>query len=212
MCLHRCLVLLVLLFLSLPACQRPSPPDHALPFADRQILAERIVWARDAQLQAAAEFAAALDSYRAVMAQGGDPEVKYRTLWHTNERSRTWAEHVRSHIDGVEEVGRGLFNQWELELGHYQNERLRTASGRYLGEVRGQYLQMLDAMRKAEEQLQPLQAGFNDQTLSLKHGLDQEGKVLQGLQTDIANFIGAMEISVRETDAFLVRLQKSVEE
>jgi hypothetical protein len=206
------LLLLFLLSLSLPACQRPSRPDQALPFADRKILAERIVWARDAQLKAAQEFAAALDRYRAVIAAGGDPEMQYRTLWHTNERSRNWAEHVRSHIDTVEEMGRGLFNQWELELGHYQNGRLRNDSGRYLGEVRGLYGQMLQSMREAEEQLVPLQAGFNDQSLFLKHGLDPQSRALGRLQTDIANFIGAMEVSVRETDAFLTRLQQPVGE
>lgn len=205
--LQRCLLLLLLLSLALPACQRPSR-DQALPFADRQILAERIVWARDAQLNAAEGFAAALARYRTVLAQGGDPEVQYRTLWHTNERSRNWAEHVRTHIDTVEEVGRGLFNQWELELGHYQSDRLRADSERHLGEVRGHYQQMLAAMRQAEDLLLPLQAGFNDQTLFLKHGLDPENRALRRLQSDIADFIRAMEVSVGEADAFLARLQQ----
>jgi hypothetical protein len=206
--LQRCLLLLVMLSHFLPACQRPSPPDTALPFTDRQILAERIVWARDAQLNAAEEFRAALDLYRTVLAQGDDPEGLYQTLWHTNERSRNWAEHVRTHIDTVEEVGRGLFIQWELELGHYRSDRLRTASGRHLDEVRGHYQQMLEAMRQTEELLLPLQAGFNDQTLSLKHGLDPQGQALQRLQTDIANYVASMKASVGLADAFLARLQQ----
>jgi hypothetical protein len=206
--LQRCVLLLVVFLLMLPACQRPSRPDAGLPFANREILAEHVIWARDAQLAAADELQAILERYRAVTAAGGDPEAQYQALWHSNERSRDWAENVRSHIDSVEEVGRALFNQWDLELGHYQQARLRSASARYLGEVLSPYQRMLDAMRQAEARLQPVQAGFNDQLLFLKHGLDPQSPQLERLQADVANYLRAMEASVRESDAFLVRLKQ----
>jgi hypothetical protein len=209
--LLHCLLPLLLLSLLMPACQRPPRPDEALPFADRALLAERITWARDAQLAAGAEFQQALAHYDTVTTTGGDPEAQYRVLWHTNERSRNWAENVRTHIDSVEEVGRGLFNQWELEVGHYQNERLRAGSSRFLREVQGPYLRMLAAMRQTEEALLPLQAGFNDQLLFLKHGLDPQKRDKQHLRTEIGNYLQAVELSVREAEAFLARLQQPVD-
>jgi hypothetical protein len=205
--LSRCVLLMAILLLSLPACQRSPRTDEGLPFANRQILAERVSWARDAQRAAAEEFRTALDRVQAVVAQGGEPEEQYRILWHTNERSRDWAENVRSHIDTVEQVGRGLFNQWHLELGHYRSERLRMDSKRYLDEVHREYQQMLTAMRKAEDELMPLQSGINDQVLFLKHGLDPQRRELQLLQSDVANYLRAMEASVAEADAFLTRLE-----
>jgi hypothetical protein len=209
--LPRWLLLLLVLSCLLLACHSPSRLDQALPFADRRILAERIIWARDAQLAAGSEFLAALDRYEAVTTIGGDPEAQYRLLWHSNEQSRNWAENVRSHIDSVEEIGRGLFNQWELELGHYQNERLRNGSRRYLGEVREPYQQLLHTMRQTEVQLLPLQAGFNDQFLLLKHGLDPQQRELRRLRAEVSSYLRAVEDSVREADAFLARLQQVID-
>jgi hypothetical protein len=121
---------------------------------------------------------------------------------------RARAGAVRERIAGVRSVGDALFAEWQGELGEYQNAELRRVSEARLEETRGRYEQMVAAMGRAEETMEPVLRAFNDDVLFLKHNLNAEAVAsldgnLVRLQGDIATLIGEMEASMEEADRFV---------
>ena len=83
----------------------------------RDILVDRVETARDAQDEAAEQFANALEHFRSVVAiDGGDLEKVYDRLSSEFERSQERADEVSSRIESIESVAEDLFEEWEDEL------------------------------------------------------------------------------------------------
>lgn len=186
---------------------------EAMGVEKRDIMADRVEGARDAQDDAREQFASALERFRAtVEVDGGDLEETYDRLDSEFERSKARAKAVAERIDSVESVADDLFEEWEEELDLYTDAGLRSRSQRILDQTRSDYRRMLSAMRRAEESMQPVLGVFQDQVLFLKHNLNARAvaslrQELAGIERMTGALLEDMDAAIAQADAFLSSLE-----
>lgn len=142
-------------------------------YAKRDILSSRVKSARDAQKEAKKDIQNALDQFGQVVAyQGGDLETTYKKLSSELQSSEDSAETVRKGIEGVENVTAALFSEWATELGQYSSADLRRKSEAKLTQTKTRYINMLAAMKRPEQRIDPVLKPLRDQVLYLKRNLN----------------------------------------
>jgi len=179
----------------------------------RDMLANRVEDARDAQKDAGEQFETTLERFRSVVNfDGGDLEKVYNRLSREYDRSVDDAERVRSRIKSIEQVSGDLFAEWERELEQYSSADLRRKSRDMLVETQGRYRDMITKMRAAEQAMDPVLAAFQDQVLFLKHNLN--AMAIESIQGELATIedetqalVAAMQDSIAEADRFLASLK-----
>lgn len=182
-------------------------------YEKRDILVDRVEEARDAQDDASEQFASALDQFRAtVRFDGGDLEELYDRLNSEYEDSVAEAANVRGRIDDVEAVSEDLFEEWQAELAEYSNAEMRRNSEKMLRDTRTRFKQMMAAMRRAEQSMDPVLEAFQDQVLYLKHNLNARAigalkGELDSIERDTARLIANMQKAIDEADAFIRSMQ-----
>jgi hypothetical protein len=165
----------------------------------REILADRIKDTREAQADAKEQFSSALEQYRSVInVEGGDLERIYDRLNSEYERSRERAETVRNRIDRVEKVADDLFAEWEDEIKAYSDPDLARRSRTLLSETRSDYRDLLGAMQRAEQTMDPVLTLFNDQVMFLRHNLN--ARAIDALQDELASLERATGMLVQEME------------
>lgn len=175
----------------------------------RDILVSRVEKARDSQEEAKEQFESALDRFRAVLGTRGGPlEEKYNQLNAELQRSEARADEVRERIDSVEDVAGALFEEWEDELEQYSDPDLRRQSERRLDQTRRRYEQLIAAMHRAEDRMEPVLKVFRDQVLFLKHNLNAQAIAsiqdeLTTVEADVARLIKEMEAAIAEAEDFI---------
>lgn len=179
----------------------------------RDVMVDRVGEARDAQEEAKQQFQSAFEQFSSVVkVDGGDLEKQYKTLNAAYEQSQQKADAVHGRIASVEDVAEALFAEWEKELDQYSSSALRRDSEQKLTQTRRQYERLIDAMKRAEDKIQPVLVVFHDQVLYLKHNLNARAiAALQGemisLEKDVARLVQEMEASIKEADQFINQLQ-----
>ena len=175
----------------------------------RDIMVNRVESARDAQEEAKEQFKSALEKFSSVIAiEDGDLKQQYDQLKTEYDKSRARAQTVSDRVDAVEEVSEDLFTEWEKELSEYSSAKLRRSSEQKLQQTRRQYDQLMKAMRRAEQKMDPVLTAFKDQVLYLKHNLNAQAIAslqdeLSTIESDVAKLIKEMEASIREADTFI---------
>lgn len=173
-------------------------------FEKREILVDRVEDARDAQDDAAEQFASALDQFRSIVqVDGGELEKTYDRLSREYERSLSRANEVSDRVDSVARVAEDLFEEWEEELGEYTSESLRRESSALLNDTRSRYRQLMSAMRRAEASMPPVLDAFQDQVLVLKHNLN--ARAIGALRGELDNI-------ERDTEALIAEMQRAIAE
>ncbi|KPK00068.1 MAG: DNA repair protein [Nitrospira bacterium SG8_35_4] len=175
----------------------------------RDILADRVVDAKETQEEAKEQFKSALEKFSAVVNfKGGKLEDKYNQLNDEYEKSEEKAKDVSKRIESVEGVAEDLFEEWNAELDQYTNSSLRRSSEKQLKQTKTKYTQLIGAMKRAEKKIAPVLSAFRDQVLFLKHNLNAQAIAsLQGelisIEADVASLIREMEASINEADSFI---------
>jgi hypothetical protein len=178
----------------------------------RDILVNRLQSAQDAQADARDQFVSALDAYRSVVSvNGGDLEKTYDKLNANYEQSVDRADAVRERVDAVQKVADDLFTEWEGELGEYSDPDLRRRSERLLRDTRTKYGQVMTAMRRAEQSMDPVLALFQDQVLVLKHDLNARAigaldAELDNIEQATAQLVKDMERAIAESKEFIATM------
>lgn len=175
----------------------------------RDILVNRVQDAQTAQEQAKKQFLSALEQFTAVVGyEGGELETTYKRLKSEFERSEEKADAVHKRIDDVQSVAKALFKEWNAELDDYTNANLRNISQQKLEQTQERYTRLIEAMQRAEAQIDPVLAAFRDQVLFLKHNLNAQAvgsleDELVSVRTDVATLVSAMEVSINEAGNFV---------
>ena len=175
----------------------------------RDILADRLEETRDAQSDAKEQFSSALEQYRSVVqVDGGDLEEIYDRLNAEYENSAERAEEVQERIDSVERVAGDLFEEWEEEIDAYSNPDLASRSRELLSETRADYRDVLAAMQRAEQSMEPVLTLFNDQVMFLRHNLNARAigaleNELASLEEATATLVEEMETAIAEANSFI---------
>lgn len=178
----------------------------------RDILVHRVAYARDGLEEAKDQFQTALEKFSALTHfDDGELGGIYRQLQSELDYSRARADAVKDRIGAVRDVADALFNEWETELEEYDNRALRNSSRQKLKTTRRYYEQLMNAMARAENKIEPVLRIFNDQVLYLKHNLNAqaiaalEGE-LAGMSVNVAGLINAMERSIQRANTFMDQL------
>lgn len=175
----------------------------------REILVDRVQATRDSQEKAKQQFSSALDRFLAVTkTDGGDLQRKYDELNSEFERSEGRAKDVRDRITAVQDVADALFREWKAELKQYSNASLRAESEREYDQTRARYDQLMRAMQRAADRMDPVLATFRDQVLFLKHNLNARAigsltATQHEIEADVTRLIADMEASIRDAEEFI---------
>jgi hypothetical protein len=179
----------------------------------RELLADRVRDARDAQQEAGEEFKSTLDAFKAVTGfDGGSLESAYRKLDGRYESSEAAAAEVSERIAAIESVAGDLFSEWKQEAREYADPDLRRRSEELREETQERCDELVGAMKQSEKRMQPVLKAFHDQVLFLKHNLNAQAVgSLQGnvaaIEQDVSKLIAEMEASIAEADAFIRTLE-----
>jgi ElaB/YqjD/DUF883 family membrane-anchored ribosome-binding protein len=183
-------------------------------YAKRDLLSSRVKSARDAQAEAKKDIQSALDQFGQVVAyQGGDLEATYKKLKGELQNSEDSAETVRNRIEAVENVADSLFSEWKTELGQYSNADLRRKSEAKLSQTKTRYNDMLAAMKRAEQRIDPVLKPLRDQVLYLKHNLNaralaaMKGELVK-VDAQVDQLVREMNRSIAEADKFIQTMEK----
>ena len=175
----------------------------------RDILVNRVEDARASQEAAKEQFSSALEQYRAVIeVEAGDLEDIYDRLDAEYARSEDRASTVRERVDEVAAVADDLFEEWEDELEQYADPGLRRQSQRLLAQTRAESADVLRAMRRAEQAMDPVLTLFEDQVLILRHNLNARAigsleNELESIERATAALIEEMERAIAEASQFI---------
>ena len=174
---HNLVALLILAMLGTAACQTMFyKAAEKAGYHKREILVDRVAKARDAQDAAKQEFASAFEQFTSVVAvDGGALEKTYSKLQKTYDRSESKAKAVRDRIDSVDHVAGALFKEWEGEIEQYQSADLKASSTRQLKDTRARYGELLGAMKRAEQKMDPVLLAFRDQVLCSQAQPERQG-------------------------------------
>lgn len=182
-------------------------------YAKRDILSSRVKSARNAQEDAKKEIQSALEQFGQVVGyQGGDLEATYKKLNSELESSENSAETVRKRIKDVESVADSLFAEWKTELGQYSSADLRRKSEEKLAQTKARYNEMLGAMKKAEQRIDPVLKPLRDQVLYLKHNLNAralaaiKGELVK-VDAQVDQLVKDMNKSIAEADKFIQSME-----
>ena len=179
----------------------------------RDILVDRVEYAKESQEEAQEQFSSALEAFGAVVAfDGGELEDVYDRLNGQYEDSVAAAEDVTARIDKVEGVAEALFDEWQEELEKYQNASLKRDSASKLRETQRRYKSLMKAMRNAESKMAPVLSALQDNVLYLKHNLNASAiGALQGelstIENNVAQLLRQMNAAIEESDAFIASMK-----
>ena len=201
--------------LSLSSCDKAYLATmEKMGYAKRDILSTRVKSARDAQEDAKKEIQTTLEQFGKVVSyEGGDLEATYKKLNGELENSEDSAEAVRKKISDVESVANSLFTEWEQELGQYSNADLRRKSQAKLTQTKSRYREMLGAMKRAEQRIEPVLKPLRDQVLYLKHNLNAralsaiKGELVK-VDAQVDQLVKDMNRSIAEADKFIQSMEK----
>ncbi|MCP9472911.1 MAG: DUF2959 domain-containing protein [Nitrospira sp.] len=208
-------VLLLLMTFSFSACDKAYLATmEKMGYAKRDILNNRVKSARDAQEEAKKDIQSTLDQFgRVVSYEGGDLEATYKKLSGELETSEDSAKAVRKRIEDVESVADALFSEWEQELDRYSNADLRRKSQAKLVQTKNRYKDMLAAMKRAEQRIEPVLRPLRDQVLYLKHNLNAralaaiKGELVK-VDAHVDQLVKDMNRSIAEADKFIQSMEK----
>lgn len=182
-------------------------------WAKRDILVDRVEEARDDQAAAKKQFQTTLERFQQLSGvEGGALQTRYDKLKAEFDRSEAKAGDVTERINSVEQVATDLFKEWEAELAQYESAELRRSSEAQLRQTRERYQQLMSAMRRAEQKMQPVLAAFRDQVLFLKHNLNAQSvasltTTVGNIETDVNSLIREMEAAISEANAFMDQMK-----
>jgi Skp family chaperone for outer membrane proteins len=179
----------------------------------RDILVDRVDNAKEAQVDAQAEFTSALDQFsQLINYDGGELEAVYDDLKGQYESAKDAANNVTDRIDKVENVADALFKEWEAELDLYTNANLRRDSAAKLRDTKRQYQDMLRAMRKVEGAMPPVLNALQNNVLYLKHNLNAAAVgalrgELNAIQQEVSQLVAEMNVAIKQSDAFIASMK-----
>lgn len=179
----------------------------------RDLLKKQVVAARDEQEAASDQFKDALTRMKEMYAfDGGELEKAYTALQKDYNRSEARAKAVRERVGEVQTVANDLFREWEREIQDISSANLRSSSQKQLRDTRSRYEELIAALKKAEETMDPVLTRFRDQVLFLKHNLNAAAVAsLKGesisIQKEITQLLKEMNEAIARADSFISTLE-----
>ncbi len=180
----------------------------------RDILADRVDKAQDAQQDAQQQFKSALEQFSTLIKfDGGDLQKQYELTDDQYQACSEAAANVSDRINSIEDVAEALFDEWQDELEMYSNPKLKQESSAKLNATQRQYKQLLGTMRQAESSMEPVLDSLRDNSLYLKHNLNAQAigalrNEFASIERDISKLITNMNKAISESQQFIATLKQ----
>jgi len=207
--------LLLISLVTLPACRNMMYSAYEkVGVYKRDLLKKRVVAARDEQKGAQQEFKDALTRLKELSGfEGGELEKRYRQLQSDYDDAASRVKAVHKRVQDVETVAGDLFAEWEKENAQIETDSLRRVSRQQLNDTQARYNDMLTALKKSEQSMDPILRKFHDYVLALKHTLNAQAIAALGgesakIQADILRLIEDMNASITRADEFIRQMPK----
>ena len=106
-----------------------------------------------------------------------------------------------------------LFSEWATELGQYSSADLRRKSEAKLTQTKTRYINMLAAMKRPEQRIDPVLKPLRDQGLYLKHNFNAralaaiKGELVK-VDAQVDQLVKDMNRSIAEADKFIQSMEK----
>ena len=175
----------------------------------RDLLKKRVVAARDEEKGAQQEFKDALTRLKEMTGfEGGELEKRYRKLQSNYDDAASRVVAVHKRVQDVKTVAEDLFAEWEKENRQIETDALRRVSRQQLNATRQRYDEMLLALKRSEQSMDPVLRKLRDYVLTLKHTLNAQAIAALGgesaiIQADITRLIEDMNASIERADEFI---------
>jgi predicted nucleic acid-binding Zn-ribbon protein len=180
----------------------------------RDLLKKRVVAARDEEKGAQQEFKDALTRLKELTGlDGGELEKRYRRLQSDYDDAASRVEAVHKRVQEVETVAGDLFTEWDKENRQIETDSLRQTSHQQLRETQQRYDEMLRALKRAEQSMDPVLHKLHDYVLALKHTLNAQAIAALGgesakIQADVSRLIADMNEAIQRADEFIRQMPK----
>ncbi len=209
------ILLLVLSLLLLAGCQSAYYSTmEKVGVHKRDILADRVDKAQDAQQDAQKQFKSALEQFSTLINfDGGNLQKQYEQTDDQYQACNKAAANVSDRINSIADVAEALFDEWQDELDLYTNPKLKQESSAKLKATQRQYKQLLTTMRQAESSMSPVLDSLRDNSLYLKHNLNAQAigalrGEFAGIERDITLLINHMNKAISESQQFIATLKQ----
>lgn len=179
----------------------------------REIMADRVEAASQAQQEAIQQFSSALNAMQSLTQfKGSELEELYNNIHTQYEDSEDAVKSVSKRIHAVKDVSEALFFEWKEELLLYSSPKLRSNSKAKLLKTQQNYQKMLNAMENAEKQMHLVLNTLRDNSLYLKHNLNATAigalkNEFSELKLNIDLAIKNMKTAIAQSESFLVSLK-----
>ena len=180
----------------------------------RDLLKKRVVSARDEEVGAQKEFKDALTRLKEMTGfEGGELEKRYRDLQSDYDDASSRVAAVHKRVKEVQTVAEDLFTEWDKENREIETPELRQVSRQQLNDTRQRYDDMLTALKRSEQSMDPVLHKLHDYVLALKHTLNAQAiAALSGesskIQADVSKLIEDMNASIARADEFIKQMPK----
>jgi hypothetical protein len=181
----------------------------------RDILVQRIKEAKKDQDQTKQQLQTTMESFQALTGfQGGSLERNYKRLNSDYENAASQAGKLHDKVQSINQVSNDLFREWQGEISAMGNGKLKSQDTVMLRDAKARQATYLRAMRKTEDQINPVLKAFRDQVLFLKHNLNSRAigslkSTSANLQSDVAELIQSIDASSQEADKLITSLAAS---
>jgi predicted nucleic acid-binding Zn-ribbon protein len=213
--LRSFLLLSLAMILSLSACRSMMYSAYEkVGVYKRDLLKKRVVAARDEEKGAQKEFKDALTRLKEMTGfDGGELEKRYRGLQSDYDDAASRVAAVHKRVQDVETVAGDLFAEWDKENRQIETDELRQVSRQQLNETRQRYDDMLRALKRSEQSMDPVLRKLHDYVLALKHTLNAQAiAALSGesakIQADVSRLLDDMNASIARADEFIRQMPK----
>jgi len=179
----------------------------------RELLADRVIEARDVQQETVEQFKTAMEQFKRLTGfDGGELEARYEKLNDAYQLSDEQAGRISGRIERVVAAANTLLDEWREELGDYHDPNMRRLAEQQFDQTRRMAGRLIETMRAVEARTAPVLTMFRDQVLFLKHNLNARAvgsldKEWAQIEQDVNGLIAEMQAAIDEADAFLSNLR-----
>jgi hypothetical protein len=181
----------------------------------RDILVSRIKDAKKDQDQTKHKLQTTMESFQALTGfKGGSLEKSYKRLNSDYESAASQAHELHDKIQSIDQVSNDLFKEWQGEINAMENGKLKSQDTVMLRNAKTRQATYMRAMRRTEDQIEPVLKAFHDQVLFLKHNLNARAigslkNTSAGLESDVAGLVQSIDASSQEADKLISSLAAS---
>ncbi len=176
----------------------------------RTILVERVVTAKESQVEAQEQFKTTLEVFQEAAGSSPDTKVEtvYKKLKKEYESCEKRAGAVEDRVGAVESASKELFSEWEGEVEQMSDPSMKAENARMRGVPMEDYEDLIAKTREAEAKMDPVLTAFKDRVLFMKGAVNFSAissfvNTLDSIEGDVADLIADMQASIDEADALI---------